>query len=100
MLTTTRQLSEVESTTVVRRYGILTICPPLQLGGAQGAKMTNIAHLLVVTIDLTSETWYELANGAPGHYSVLYRTGIHAGLARRFRICGILALGRPWGTWP
>ena len=55
--------------------------PPLPLGGAQGAKMTNIAHLLVMTIDLTSETWYELANGAPGHHTVLYRTGIHAVLA-------------------
>ena len=43
--------------------------------------MTNIAHLLVVTIDLTSETWYELANGAPGHHSVLNRTGIHVGHA-------------------
>ena len=54
---------------------------PLPLGGAQGAKMTNIAHLLVVTIDLTSETWFELANDAPGHRTVLYRSGIHAVLA-------------------
>ena len=77
----TGQLSEVKSTTVVRRYGILTILPPLPLGGAQGAKMTNIAHLLVMTVDLTSETWYELANGAPGHHTVLYRSGIHAVLA-------------------
>ena len=43
--------------------------------------MTNIAHLLVVTIDLTSETWYELANGAPGRHTVLYRSGFHAVLA-------------------
>ena len=78
----TGQVSEVKSTTVVRRYGILTICPPpLPLGGAQGGKMTNIAYLLVMTIDLTSETWYELANGAPGHHTVLYRSGIHAVLA-------------------
>ena len=43
--------------------------------------MTNIAHLLVMTIDLTSETWFELANDAPGHRTVLYRSGIHAVLA-------------------
>ena len=77
----TGQVSEVKSTTVVRRYGIITICPPLPLGGAQGGKLTNIAHLLVVTIDLTSETWYELANSAPGHHTVLCRSGICAVLA-------------------
>ena len=31
--------------------------------------------------DDRSETWYELANGAPGHHTVLYRSGIHAVLA-------------------
>ena len=89
-----RQVSDLKSTTVVRRYGILTICHPLPLGGAQGAKMTNIAYLLVMTIDLTSETWYKLANGAPGHHTVLYRTGIHAVLAeishmRHFGVPGV-----------
>ena len=79
----TGQVSELKSTTVVRRYGIITICTPLPLSGpwAVGAKMMNIAYLLVTTINLTSETWYELANGAPGHHTVLYRTGIHAVLA-------------------
>ena len=77
----TGQVSEAKSTTVVRRYGILTICPPFPLGGAQGGKLTNIAHLLVMTIDLTSETWCELANSAPGHHAVLYRSGICAVLA-------------------
>ena len=43
--------------------------------------MMNIAHLLVMTIDLASETWNELANGAPCHHTVLYRSGIHAVLA-------------------
>ena len=77
-----RQVSEPNSATVVRRYGLLTICtPPPPLGGAPGGKMMNIADLLVMTIDLTSETWYELANGAPGHHAMLYRTGIHAVLA-------------------
>ena len=89
----TGQVSEAKSTTVVRRYGILTICPPFPLGGAQGGKLTNIAHLLVMTIDLTSETWYELANGAPGHHTVLYRTGIHAVLAE---ISHMSHLGPAW----
>ena len=43
--------------------------------------MMDMAHLLVMTIDLTSETWYERAISAPGHHSVLYRSGIHAVLA-------------------
>ena len=43
--------------------------------------MMNIADLLDMTIDLTSETWYELANGAPGHHTVLYRSEIHDVLA-------------------
>ena len=70
---------------------------PLPLRGAQGGKMTNIAYLLVMTIDLTSETWYELANGAPGHHTVLYRTGIHAVLAEISHMSH-LGPGRPW--WP
>ena len=76
----TGQVLELKSSTVVHRYGLLTICTP-PLGGAQGGKMMNIADLLDMTIDLTSETWYELANGAPGHRTVLYRSGIHAVLA-------------------
>ena len=96
MLTTMRQVSELKSTTVVRRYGLLTICTP-PLGGAQGGKMTNIADLLDMTIDLTSETWYELANGAPGHHTVLYRTGIHAVLAEISHMSH-LGPGRP--CWP
>ena len=55
--------------------------PPLPLSGAHLGKMTNIAHLLIMTIDLTSETWYELVSGAPDHHTVLYRSGIHAVLA-------------------
>ena len=43
--------------------------------------MMNIAYLVVIMADSTSETWYELANDAPGHHAVLYRTGIHAILA-------------------
>ena len=40
--------------------------------------MMDIAYLVAIMADLTSETWYELANDAPSHHAVLYRTGIHA----------------------
>ena len=40
--------------------------------------MMDIAYLVAIMADLTSETWYQLANDAYGHHSVLYRTGIHA----------------------
>ena len=55
--------------------------------------MMDMAHLLVMTIDLTCETWCELANGAPGHHSVLYRSGIHAALAEisHMRHFGLMA---------
>ena len=43
--------------------------------------MMDIAYLVAIMADLTSETWYELANDAYGHHAVLYRTGIHAILA-------------------
>ena len=61
--------------------------------------MMNIAHLLVMMIDLTSETWYELVNGAPGHHTVLYRSEIHADLAEisHMRHFGLVAsLGPIW----
>ena len=59
--------------------------------------MTNIAYLLVMIIDLTSETWQELANGAPDHHSVLYRSGIYAVLAE-ISHTSHLGLGGPcWG---
>ena len=59
--------------------------------------MTNIAHLLVMTIDLTSETWYELDNSAPDHHAVLYNSGIHAVLAE-ISHTSHLGPGRP--CWP
>ena len=54
---------------------------PLPLGGAQGAKMMNIAHLIVMMADSTSETWCDLANDASGERAVLYRSRIHVNLA-------------------
>ena len=43
--------------------------------------MMNIAHLVVMMVDSTSETWYELVNDASGERAVLYRSRIHASLA-------------------
>ena len=97
MLATMRQLSEVKSTTVVRRYGILTIFTPSNWEGPRGAKTMNTANALVMTIDLTSDTWYELVNGAPSHHPVPYRSGIHVALAEISHMSH-LGPGRP--CWP
>ena len=43
--------------------------------------MMNIAHLIVMMADSTSETWYELVNDAPGGRAVIYRSRIHVVLA-------------------
>ena len=43
--------------------------------------MMNIAHLVVMMVDSTSETWYELVNEIPGEYGVIYRSRIHVFLA-------------------
>ena len=78
MISRSRQVSEVKSTIVVSRYGILTIFAPPGHAGLRGGKMMNIAHLVVMMADSTSVTWCELANDAPGGRGVLYRSGIHA----------------------
>ena len=60
--------------------------------------MMNIAHLIAMMADSTSETWYELVNDAPGGREVIYRSRIHVVLAEisHMRHFGLLA---PWGTW-
>ena len=72
---------------VVGRCGIFTICTPLPLGGGQGGKMMNIAHLVAITADSTSETWYQIGHDPSGHHAVLYRTGIHVILAEISLMC-------------
>ena len=62
--------------------------------------MMNIAYLVAIMADLTSETWYELANDAPGHHAVLYRTGIHAILTEVSKKNAIWALGASRCTCP
>ena len=66
---------------MVSRYDIFTIRTPLQLGGGRGDKMGNIACLVVIMADSTSETWCQLTNDTHGHHTVLNRTEIHAILA-------------------
>ena len=60
--------------------------------------MMNIAHLIAMMADSTSETWYELVNDARGGRAVIYRSIIHVVLAEisHMRHFGPLA---PWGTW-
>ena len=45
-----------------------------------GVEMMNMAHLLTMMVELTSETWYELVNDASGDRVVLFRPGVHADL--------------------
>ena len=60
----------------------------------------DIAFLVAIMADLTSETWYELANDAPGHHAVLYRTGIHAILYQKNAILALGVFGCTClGTW-
>ena len=42
----------------------------------------NIAHLIAMMADSTSETWRDLANDASGERAVLYRSRIHVNLAQ------------------
>ena len=61
--------------------------------------MMNIAYLVVIMVDLTSETWCQLINDGPGHHAVLYRTGIHAILTEISKKC-YLGSGRFWVHLP
>ena len=60
----------------------------------------NIAHLVVMMADCTSETWYSLANDASSRPTVLYRPEIYAVLAEiphmcHFAPCGIFTKTLP-----
>ena len=94
MLTTTGQVSDLKSTTAVSRCGIFTIAPPPTGDGVLG-----IAHLVVMMVDSTSETWCGLDIDASGRHEVIYRSEIHAVLAEISHMCH-LGPGRPWGIWP
>ena len=64
------------------KYRILTICTPPSRGGAHGSKTMDIAHMLVMIAKSTTETWYQLVFDASGDGVVLYRSKIHAVLAK------------------
>ena len=74
MTTTLGQVTEVDSTIMVSRYSIIVICNPPSDGERPRGKIVDMAQLLVMAVELTSETWYELVNGQVMHYEVLYRT--------------------------
>ena len=54
---------------------------------AQGSRMKEIAPLVVMNIDSTSETWSRLVNDTSGHPTVLYRSEFHAALTEISRTC-------------
>ena len=78
-----RQVSRLDTTTVVSSNGIFTICTSCGLG----SKKVNMATLPVMKVEFTSETWYELANDAFGDGSELYRSEIQVVLAEMSRMC-------------
>ena len=84
MITTPGQVSELKSTMIASRYGIIIICTPSQLplgGVGPWVKMTDIAHPVITMANSTSETWYQLANDASDDHVVLYSSEIHGVLA-------------------
>ena len=75
MATTLVQVTEVDSTTMDSTYNILIIiCTPPPTRRRVGGNIVNMVQLLVMMVELTSETWYELVNSQVMHYEVLYRT--------------------------
>ena len=68
-----KQVTEMDSTIMVSRYSILIICYPSDGEGPMD-KIMSMAQLLVMVVELTSETWYELVNSQVMHDEVLYRT--------------------------
>ena len=74
MTTTLEQVTEVDSTIMVSRYSIFIICTPPSQGEGPRAKIVNMVQLLVMMVELTSETWYGLVNSQARCHEVLYRT--------------------------
>ena len=70
------QVTEVDSTIMVSRYSIFIICTPPSQGEGPRAKIVNMVQLLVMMVELTSETWCELVNSQATHHVVLCRIKI------------------------
>ena len=60
--------------------------------------MVNIAYLVVIMADSTSETWCQLTNDTHGHHTVLNRTEIHAILAEISKMSENVISGL-WAIW-
>ena len=69
------QVTEVNSTLLSSSHSIFIICTPPSPVGA-GRKIARMAQLLVMMVELTSETWCELVNSQATHHVVLYRIKI------------------------
>ena len=78
-----RQVSRLDTTTVVSNNGIFTICTSCGLG----SKKVNMATLLVMNVEFTSETWCELTKDVSGDGTVLYRSVIPAVVAEISHMC-------------
>ena len=60
--------------------------------------MVNIAYLVVIMADSTSEAWCQLTNDSHGHHTVRNRTEIHAILSGGDIENLILGLWAIWGA--
>ena len=79
-----RELSDGGLSNRFRRCnGIFTICTSCGLS----SKKVNMATLLVMNVEFTSETKCELANDASGDGSELYRSEIHSVLPEISHMC-------------
>ena len=70
------QVTEVNSTLLSSSHSIFIICTLPYLTDGPGRKIARMAQLLVMMVELTSETWCELVNSQATHHVVLYRIKI------------------------
>ena len=71
-----KPFTSLESTTVKRSYGILTLVTPLGMGGALEGKIVSMVYLVVIIIELSYETSHSAYNSTIDGRAMLYRTEI------------------------
>ena len=71
---------------MVSSNGIFTICTRCGLG----SKKVNMATLLVMNVEFTSETWCEVANDAFSDGRVLYRSANQVVVAETSHMCHLM----------
>ena len=81
-----RQVSRLDTTTVVSSNGIFTICTSCGLG----SKKVNITPLLDIKVEFASETWCEVVNDAFSDGRVLYRSANQVVLAETSHMCHLM----------